>query len=295
MRRLGFGFVVAFAPAVAAAAPCVDRASALRDQAVSDAQVALCFDQPASCWTFDVAAKAWTPANPDASKHVWNAAQPAPAPASIAPARLTANIKTCAKAGKDCRAIDLPDAAAADSTTVVATADRSLVALYGARGALSLFDGKSEKLIAQIKPWKTTMADSIESAQFLGQTLLVRENDSPVSSAARLFDRRGTKLADAGPGVGLTDEVIAVSADEWAFTTLATNRVYVDNVKTGKHVAMIAAVAGKSPNQLAGVAIVHRTADAKTLVIASGDPASGVVLYDIATRTSKRFTPPVCK
>jgi hypothetical protein len=186
------------------------------------------------CWRFDLATSTWSfvTRRPHAG-FTW--------PSRNVTATAT-SARACTLDGSDCKTIPLsgiklsPDDELAGATNV----DRSIVAVWTrGSGPVHVFDASGKRL-GTIKPWAAGMNGKDPSwfreAHVLGSTIEVRIADSPITSAIRLYDARGKKIADLFGGQGMqdTDPPLALSGSRYAFITFEPRMIVITDVATGK-------------------------------------------------------------
>lgn len=273
------------ASGAARAAECLDPEDRTSQTETTDQAITMCFES-GGCWRFDIAARAWGRTTP-----------PAAAAAVSRPAdpKTTANLRVCAPDGSDCHAIDLPGAQTFYNLQAIQTSDRARVAILGQGSSVYLYDGVTKKLVATIPPWKSHYdADVIQSGYFVDGNLALYESSSPVTDEVRLFDgATGKQLAVVETSV--MDAPIELSGGDWAFWRIETGTLVVVNARTGRFRKSIALEGPGVKNGGGAALLTYRTSDKKLLLAALGDPASGLVVYDLAKKTQTHYLLPVCK
>jgi hypothetical protein len=278
--------VLAGAGRAARAADCVDPDERAARSEANDTAITLCFDA-GGCWELAIASHAWTrrpPLPPDTSP-----------PRHRVDPRTTANIHVCAPDGTECHNIDLAGAVTISNLEAIQTPDRARVAIIGQGSAAYLYDGATRKLVATIRTWKSHYeADVIQEGFFVDGNLVLYESSSPITMEARLFDgATGKPLAMIASSI-LSDP-IELSDGDWAFFDADISALVVVNARTGKRGKAITVV-GPNVKDVTGASVfTYRTTDKKLFFAARGDAASGVVVYDLATKKQTRYVPPVCK
>ncbi len=236
------------------------------------------------CWRLDPATSAWSFALRHAHLDL--------------PARSTVTVtstdaQVCGTDGADCRTVPLsgvmtsPD----DQLEGAANDDRSIVAVWAA-GPVHVFDAAGKRLTT-IRPWQTPMTGGsgpsfFRQAHVLGSTIEVRIADTPVSSAIRLYNPRGTKIADVFRGLPMDDSSppLALGGSRYAFLSFDTPRsIVIVDVTTGKQLAVY-----QLPRDALDLTIL-RVADNRIWVIGSQQ----VVWIDLATKKLAVATAPICK
>jgi hypothetical protein len=259
MLKAALLLLLALCSTVAAAAPCEDPTAIVWNVTASDAGLTACFQDGASCWTFD--GTAWTPASAKAT----------PAPGD----------------GDTNRGLGQP----ADTS-----ADGKRTAVSGDNYTLQLVDAATKQPIATIARWKTPMMDSgFQSYGFVGDTFIAWLSDSPVSSQAKLYNKRGKVIAKLGIGDIAEHTALDLGKNRWLFPEFEGTEAYVYDVTSGAKLATLALASKRAKHDGGGMndAII---ALAGGKVWAMQGPAdSGAVVYDVATRTQRHVPLPVCK
>jgi len=168
--------------------------------------------------------------------------------------------------------------------------DRSIVAVWGA-GPVHVFDASGTRL-ATIKPWAAGLAGNRPSmfreAHVLGSTIEVRIADTPISSAIRLYDARGNKIADVFGGKAIEDSAppLALGGSTYAFISLDAHSIVITDVATGKQLGSYP-LPGEplTPNHL------MRTPDGNI----AGMVGATVVMLDVAAGKLSSVAAPACE
>ena len=93
----------------------------------------------------------------------------------------------------------------------------------------------------------------------------------------------------------ILSDPIELSNGDWAFFDADVSTLVVVNAKTGKRGKGITVV-GPNVKDVTGASVfTYSTTDKKLFLAARGDAASGIVVYDLATKKQTRYVPPVCK
>jgi hypothetical protein len=265
-------------------ADCLDPGDTASQTETTDTTVTLCFEA-GGCWGFDIAARQWLRHAPPRA---------VPVTPSRAEPKTTANIHVCAPDGTDCHTFDLPGATTFGNLEALQTPDRARVAILGQGSSAYLYDGATKKLVATIRPWKSHYdADVMQDGYFLDGNLALYESSTPITMEARLFDG-----ATGKPMGKIANDIIgdpvALSDADWAFPQADGNTLVVLDARTGKlHKSIL--LPGPGVKGFAGGSLVtYRTSDDKLFLAARGDAASGIVVYDLATKKQTRYLPPVC-
>jgi hypothetical protein len=276
--------IVAGAGRSAYAADCLDPGDIASQTETTDTAITLCFDA-GGCWGFEIAAREWR-------RH----ATPRTTPAKPRPAELktTANIHVCAPDGTDCHTFDLPGARTLGNLEALQTPDRTRVAILGQGSSAYLYDGTTKKLVATIRAWKSHYdTDTLQDGYFLDGNLALYESSTPDTMEARLFDG-----ATGKPLAKIDDDIIGdpieLSDGDWAFPHADGNLLVVANARTGKLGKGISLPGPGVKGLGRGSLVTYRTSDKKVFLAARGDAASGIVVYDLATKKQTRYLPPVC-
>ena len=239
------------------------------------------------CWRFDLATSAWSFAT--RKPHAGFARRPPNVTATATSA------SACTLDGSDCKTIPLsgiklsPDDELAGATNI----DRSIVAVWAAgAGPVHVFDASGTRL-ATIKPWWTEMAgvgngpSSFREAHVLGSTIEVRIADTPISSAIRLYDARGNKIADVFGGKPMedSDPPLALGVSRYAFISLDGHSIVITDVATGK--------------QLGSYPLPGEPLDSNILMRTPGGNIAGVVgptavMLDVAAGKLSSVAAPAC-
>jgi hypothetical protein len=275
----------ASASRTAHAGDCIDPSASASQTETTDTAMTMCFD-PGGCWAFAIAARTWAPHAPlGAAASTPRAADPKP----------TANIRVCAPDGTDCHAFDLPGAQTFYNLQAIQTPDRARVAILGQGSSAYLYDGATRKLVATIAPWKSHYeADVIQEGHFIDGNLALYESSSPITDEVRLFDGATGKLI-APIDNSIMGDPIELAGGDWAFWHLETSTLVVVNAKTGKLGKRISLVGPGVKDITGGSLVTYRTTDKKLFLAARGDAASGIVVYDLASKKQTRSLPPMCK
>ncbi len=272
---------------VARAADCIDPGASASQTETTDAAITMCFDA-GGCWAFGIAAREWARHTPPST--------PASTPPPPADPKVTANVRVCAPDGSDCHTVDLPGAQTFYNLQAIQTPDRARVAIVGQGSPAYLYDGPTTKLVAMIKAWKSSDPDGdvIQSGFFVDGNLALYESSSPDTEEVRLFDgATGKQLAKIGNAIG--GDPIELAGGDWAFWDIETSTLVVANGKTGKLGRGIS-LRGLGVKESAGGSLVtYRTTNHRLFLAARGDAASGIIVYDLATKKQTRYLPPVCK
>jgi hypothetical protein len=278
--------VLAGAGRAARATDCIDPAESASRTETNDTAITLCFDA-GGCWGFAIASRAWT-------RHPPLPADTSPPQHHVDPPT-TANIHVCAPDGTGCHNIDLAGAVTISNLEAIQTPDRARVAIVGQGSAAYLYDGATRKLVATIRTWKSHYeADVIQEGFFVGGNLVLYESSSPITMEARLFDgATGKPMAMIANSI-LSDP-IELSDGDWAFFDADVSTLVVVNAKTGKRGKAITVVGPNVEDATGASVFTYRTTDKKLFLAARGDAASGIVVYDLATKKQTRYVPPVCK
>jgi hypothetical protein len=237
------------------------------------------------CWRFDLATSAWSFAT--RKPHAGFARRPPNVTATATSAR------ACTLDGSECKTIPLsgiklsPDDELAGATNI----DRSIVAVWAAgAGPVHVFDASGKRL-ATIKPWAAGMRGKdpswFRAAHVLGSTIEVRIADSPISSAIRLYDARGTKIADVFGGQAMqdTDPPLALGGSRYAFITLDPRMLVIADVATGKQVGSY-----PIPGGVGELHVLMRTPDGNI----AGVIGPSAVMLDIAAGKLSSISGPTC-
>ncbi len=287
MKALVAVCVVACAGGVAHSADCLAREDAASRTEATDKAIVLCFDA-GGCWAFDLAARQWGPHAPLPA----DTAQPAKA----AEPKTTANIHVCAPDGTDCREIDLPGAWTFGNLETLQTPDRARVAILGQGSSVYVYDGATRRLVVTIPPWKSKYdpdGNTIRGGAFVGGNLAIYEASSPVSDEVRLFDgATGKQLAIIAPAI--IGDPIELGGGDWAFPREDGDVLIVASAKTGKLRTPISLPGPGVTDSTRGSSVAFRTTDKQLFLAARGDAASGIVVYDLATKQPRRYLPPLC-
>lgn len=256
-----------FVPSLAAAAPCEVTKAVL----VDDGHAVVCVKD---CWSFDLAARTWSPTKPPADK-------PAPPDSPTPPdlATFTTTLVPC----KQCKELVAEKVKPNRSARADLNADGSLIAVQVTYRAVHVFDAKSEKRLATIKAWKTAMEGVMRSYELAGDRVVLYVADTPVSSAAKIYDARtGRLLAPGGDGESIADEADALGPDVRVFHKFDSGVRFVQSLRTGKILKRIDV--GREP---------MLEAHAGTLLVAT--QGNGLTVYDAATNKQARYEVPACK
>ena len=284
--------LIAGAPAIASAAPC-EKADAAPTRAalVDDTHVVACYGRD-TCWHFDLAARTWSegaslpPAPPD------------PPPPTGDPQTFSTTLRVCGADHKDCRELSVANLAPINDPRVVYNEDRSIAALLGTEPMVTTFDAKTEKPLATIRGWKTSMPPPLITAAYLtGDTLIVFVHYSPVSSQGRLFDARtGKRIAGAGDGGEIEEDIVDLGRDRRLFRKFDSDALLVQNTRTGRVLQTLQLGAPRSRNALhAATFLLAQTAEHGLLVAMRGDVESGLIVYDPKANKQTRYPVPTCK
>lgn len=148
--------------------------------------------------------------------------------------------RVCNADGANCREVPLAGVTVeADETLAGATnVERSLVAIWG-RGPVHVFDGDGKRR-ATIAPWRTAMNPDgpsvFRSTNVLGSTVEVRIADTPITSAIRLYNARGARIADVFAGQPMNDSLppLALGGTQYLYQSFdLPRRILVVDVATG--------------------------------------------------------------
>lgn len=188
----------------------------------------------AQCWRFDFATSAWSfvtskPRNDDAPRRP-----------NVTTTATATSARACTLDGSDCKTIPLSGIklSPGDRLEAATNLDRSIVAVWDA-GPVHVFDASGTRL-ATIKPWATEMNGNLPSvfrqAHVLGSTIEVRIADTPITSAIRLYDARGHKIADVFGGKSMDDgdPPLELGGSLYAFFSFEEHSLVVTDVATGK-------------------------------------------------------------
>jgi hypothetical protein len=184
--------------------------------------------QERSCWRVDFAG-GWAPAPvvPDAP--------PPPSPDKHAIAADPGGVKACDKVLAEKDAGTPPEGDVSDDCKLAAVISKD-----GKR--IDLFDVATAKVVTQIPLWKKPGGKSddefprIHHLEFVDKkAILVLEDVSPASMAARLFDLKGKKIVDVGAlGAEVGGDHLNVGTDLEAFPSMFEKKLFVINVTSGK-------------------------------------------------------------
>jgi hypothetical protein len=186
----------------------------------------------ADCWRFDLATSAWSFATRRPRNDV------APRRPNVTATATSA--RACTLDGSDCKTIPLSGIKLSPGDTLEGATNiaRSIVAVWGA-GPVHVFDASGTRL-ATIKPWAAGLAGNrpsmFRAAHVLGSTIEVRIADTPISSAIRLYDARGNKIADVFGGNAMedSDPPLELGGSTYAFISLDAHSIVITDVATGK-------------------------------------------------------------
>lgn len=268
--------LVALAPSLAAAAPCEQRGAVLADaRLVDEGHVVACY---ASCWSFDLATRAWTPTGP-----LPHAAEPPPpaVPPGV-PATFTTTLVPC----KTCKELTAVDVAPYAGARVDFNEDHSLVAVQASFTTVNIFDANTEKRLATIRAWKTPMGPAYQSWVLTGDRFIAFVSYSPVSSVGRIFDARtGKRVADVGDGTDVEEDAIAVGRPALRmFRKFDSGVRWLQDLTSGRVVQRFDV--GNDGVRL------EAQAHGVFVGLGAGHP---LVVYDIAANKQAHYEVPTCK
>jgi hypothetical protein len=232
------------APDPSPTAKCVEWEATITEAQLADNALVMCLRVPrpkgdvADCWRVNVDSSTWG--------FVYS--KPYVEPAPRAPeVTVTATQARACNPGGDCKEIPLSGITVAPDDTVSGTtnADRSIVAVWTGPSPIHVFDAKGKHLAA-IQPWPTAMSGDVDPAFFreahvLGSIVEVRISDTPVTSAIRLYDARGQKIADVFDGKPMNDSLapVALGGSRYLFQSFDDPRmVVVVDVVTGRQIGV---------------------------------------------------------
>lgn len=279
------------APPPPPGATCIPPGAPIIDTVLADGGLVACYavrledSEVHDCWHFDLATAAWRFAERE--------------PAHEAPHRIrsvTATAKSasvCAPDGSDCRTIPLsgiklsPD----DELDGATNSDRSIVAVWAGSGPVHVFDASGKRL-ATIQPWPTAMSGGKDPSVFreasvLGKTIEVRIADTPVSSAIRLFDARGKKIADVFGGQSMKDTgaALELGGNRYVYTTFDPRLLVLTDVATGKQLGSY-----PIPGEPGEADFLFRTPDGNV----AGVIGTTAVVLDVAAGKVSSAVAPAC-
>ncbi len=261
-------------------APCVKK-DAIAEIWIAGDGVSVCYaSDPRTCWQIDAAKGEFTSKDPAAWK----------APDKIDTITVDATgIKHCKPDGSDCKTIATKDYK--DGGTAIANADRTLVAAWAQGGApmLRVYETRRGRVVYTVAAWSGPSSDSpsaIQRARFTGDTLVVWNAYTPVSSGARMFvAKSGKKLGDVG-GKNLTiheGEAVQLDGTKWLFAGFDEQKLFVHDVATGKLDRTIE-IADEAPQ------LIGKLPDGR--VIANG--GRDVRVIDLTSGKLGTWSPPAC-
>jgi hypothetical protein len=293
MTRVSAGLLVLLIVSIAgeargqAAPPCIGADTYVRSVEVVGETVAVCAgdDAARTCWSRELAAKAWT-------------VQPVtPPPARSTTEALATGLRVCSRDGSRCVELTPPGYDPNAAPSGVASDDLSIVALWGATGPMTFYEVATMKVLGRVKPWPTSVPKepaSFQSVAFLDGVAVVYVSETPVSASARLYEiRTGKKRGTVGKVATGLDEVApaALGSNRWAFVTFMSTALLIVNVKTGKLEKTIKLAADELSGS--GAAGLLTTSSGKLLLVPY-EAAKPVYVIDPKKGVEATFALPIC-
>jgi len=273
------------------ASTCIAPGAPISEARLVDGALVACSLVPQSsgdgddCWRFDLATSAWSFATRKPHADVTPRRPNVTATATSA--------RACTLDGSDCKTIPLsgiklsPDDQLAGATNI----DRSIVAVWAGSGPVHVFDASGSRL-ATIKPWPTDMSGGKDPSVFreahvLGSTIEVRIADTPISSAIRLYDARGHKIADVFGGKPMEDSSppLELGGSRYAFVSLDAHTIVIADVATGKQLGSY-----PLPGEVMSPSFLMRTPDGNV----AGVIGASALKLDLAAGKLASVAAPAC-
>jgi len=284
---------VASAPPPPPASTCIAPGAHPADARLVDGALVACYlvPQPSGyaddedCWRFDLATSAWSFARRKPRADV------APRRPNVTATATSA--RACTLDGSDCKTIPLSGIKLSPGDTLegAANIDRSIVAVWEGWGPVHVFDASGTRL-ATIKPWAAGLAgpnrpSMFREAHVLGSTIEVRIADTPISSAIRLYDARGNKIADVFGGKAMedSDPPLELGGSKYAFISLDAHSLVITDVATGQQLGSY-----PLPGEPLTPNILMRTPDGNI----AGVVAATAVMLDVAAGKLSSVAAPAC-
>ena len=283
---------VAPAPPPPPASTCIAPGAHPDEARLVDGALVVCYLVPlpsgyaddADCWRFDLVTSAWSFATRKPRNDV------APRRPNVTATATSA--RACTLDGSDCKTIPLSGIKLSPGDTLegATNIDRSIVAVWARWAPVHVFDARGNRL-ATIQPWAAGLAgnrpSTFREAHVLGSTIEVRIADTPISSAIRLYDARGNKIADVFGGKPMedSDPPLELGGSRYAFISLDAHSIVITDVATGKQLGSYP-LPGEplTPNHL------MRTPDGNI----AGVVGATAVMLDVAAGKLSSVAAPAC-